>query len=51
MGESPAFKRVVCRLMDKGPDARLIVDLSGTEMLGSTFLGCLAPRSATFFVS
>lgn len=40
--ESPAFERMVDRLLDQAQDARLIVDLSECEMLDSTFLGCLA---------
>ncbi len=41
VGESPAFERMVARLLDP-QDARLVVDLSDCEMLDSTFLGCLA---------
>lgn len=40
--ESPAFQKMVDRLLDQADDARLIVDLSECEMLDSTFLGCLA---------
>ncbi len=42
VGESPAFERMVARLLEQGPDSRLVVDLSDCEMLDSTFLGCLA---------
>ena len=36
--ESPAFERMVDRLLDQAEDARLIVDLAECEMLDSTFM-------------